>query len=73
MINFSTMIKKGANFSPASLIYRYGKEKGIETINCYGNICFVIDGNVYGYHSYTIESQGNIEKVTISMILKNKA
>jgi len=70
MYNFTTTIKKGANFTPASLIYRHGKEKHLQVINCYGSQCLLIDGKLYGYHSYMIETQGNMEKITVQMILK---
>lgn len=73
MINFCTTHKRGENFTPASLIYRYAKENNLKTFYSYGSIYIVIRGMVYGYYCYAIEgNDDSTETVTVFLALKER-
>jgi len=73
MYSFKTAISKGKNFVPAGLIYQHGKEKHYDIVNYYGNMYLIINGNTYGYSSYMIEQENDMDIVTVNMSLVFKA
>ena len=70
MMNFETTIRKGKNFTAASLIDKYAMEKGIEKV-CYLGTMLLIDGHFYGYDHYQIIDNGNgTETVIVYLAMK---
>lgn len=66
MTSFSLRIKKGQDFTPASLMLKYAKAGDIRTEYRYDQLKLIINGVRYGYDHYKVDDNlDGSETVTV--------